>query len=196
MINKISISTQIYDDLIIREANKLNKRGFIKASEALYSMANGDPPVKQNGMAGDTEAKAPTDATKPVEQVPAAEDIPVAAPPNAPTTQQGAPNNTYTTTTIGTNKPPAAEGPSTDNNTPSVESLVKSPGAKAFLDNMGVDDLEVLDDNDGDDHDAREMTTLSAHHSSRNNRRWQSSSTDVAKGMRRDRISSRERSIN
>jgi len=162
MINKISISTQIYDDLIIREANKLNKKGFIKASEALYSMANGDPPVKQNGMAGDTDTKTPADVTEPIKQAPATEDIPVAAPPNAPTTQQGAPNNTYTTTTIGTNKPPAAEGPSTDNNTPSVQSLVKSPGAKAFLDNMGVDDLEVLDDNDGDDDFVVEAQVLPA----------------------------------
>jgi hypothetical protein len=148
MINKVSVSTQIYDDLIVRAGNKLNKNGFIKAASILYSLANGEePPVKQNGIAGDNEQKPPSDI-KPVEQAPLTEAPPAVAPPNAPTTQQGAPNNTYTTTTIGTNKPPAAEGPQSDNNTPSVDSLIKSPGAKAFLDNMGVDDIEVLDSDD------------------------------------------------
>lgn len=39
MVNKISSSTRLYEDMIIREANALCKRGFVKASDVLYSLA-------------------------------------------------------------------------------------------------------------------------------------------------------------
>jgi hypothetical protein len=45
MINKISMSTRTYDDLIIREANILTKRGFHKAGQALYSLSQGQMPA-------------------------------------------------------------------------------------------------------------------------------------------------------
>lgn len=45
MINKISMSTRTYDDLIIREANILTKRGFYRAGQALYSLSQGQIPI-------------------------------------------------------------------------------------------------------------------------------------------------------
>lgn len=49
MINKISTSQRLYDDLIVREANILNKKGFIKASEVLYSLAENIPTAVSPG---------------------------------------------------------------------------------------------------------------------------------------------------
>lgn len=39
LINKKSLSTRLYEDLIVRQANVLNKNGFIKAANVLYSVA-------------------------------------------------------------------------------------------------------------------------------------------------------------
>src|SRR6185436_4792826 len=46
MVNKISTSTKIYDDMIVREANILSKKGFVKAGNLLLSLsqANNPPP--------------------------------------------------------------------------------------------------------------------------------------------------------
>lgn len=40
MVNKISTSTRLYDDMIVRQANILNSKGFKKASNVLYSLAD------------------------------------------------------------------------------------------------------------------------------------------------------------
>ncbi|HEX4373712.1 MAG TPA: hypothetical protein VHZ50_10450, partial [Puia sp.] len=44
LINKLSISTRLYEDMIVREGNVLNRNGFIKAANLLYSLAE-DPPL-------------------------------------------------------------------------------------------------------------------------------------------------------
>ncbi len=43
LVNKLSISTRLYEDMIVREANVLKRDGFNKAAEILYSVANGAP---------------------------------------------------------------------------------------------------------------------------------------------------------
>lgn len=39
MVNKISTSTKLYEDMIIREANVMNKKGFTKAANLLFSIS-------------------------------------------------------------------------------------------------------------------------------------------------------------
>lgn len=39
-VNKISTSTKLYEDMIVREANILNKKGFAKASQVLFKIAD------------------------------------------------------------------------------------------------------------------------------------------------------------
>lgn len=39
MVNKLSLSTRLYDDMIVREANILSKRGFVKAGAMLHKVA-------------------------------------------------------------------------------------------------------------------------------------------------------------
>lgn len=67
MINKISMSTRTYDDLIIREANILTKRGFYKAGQALYALSQGQiptatppaPPNQGSGSVGGLPSMGP-----------------------------------------------------------------------------------------------------------------------------------------
>lgn len=39
LVNKISTATKLYEDMIVREANVLNRKGFTKAANVLYSVA-------------------------------------------------------------------------------------------------------------------------------------------------------------
>lgn len=74
MVNKISSSTRLYEDLIVREGNVLSKKGFTKAANVLFSLAQaptppGDPtgagnPGAPSGGAG-TPAQPDGNATMP-----------------------------------------------------------------------------------------------------------------------------------
>lgn len=39
LVNKLSVSTRLYEDMIVREGNVLKRNGFVKAAEMLYSLA-------------------------------------------------------------------------------------------------------------------------------------------------------------
>lgn len=39
LVNKLSVSTRLYEDMIVREANILSRKGFVKAANLLYSVA-------------------------------------------------------------------------------------------------------------------------------------------------------------
>lgn len=67
MVNKISSSTRLYEDMIVREANVLTKKGFVKAADLLYSVA-------QTPAAGAEKAKGTDQPTSP----------PPPAPPSDP----------------------------------------------------------------------------------------------------------------
>lgn len=47
IVNKLSSSTRLYEDMIVREANVLARRGFTKAADLLYKtgQANNPPPI-------------------------------------------------------------------------------------------------------------------------------------------------------
>lgn len=53
LINKISTSTKIYDDIIIREANVLNKNGFTKAGNHLSKLAQDALPAELSPLPTD-----------------------------------------------------------------------------------------------------------------------------------------------
>jgi hypothetical protein len=65
LVNKLSTSTKLYEDMIIREANSLNKRGFVKASEILYSVAQeaGMPAKKTDKSPPVSPPSSPIDAS-------------------------------------------------------------------------------------------------------------------------------------
>lgn len=78
MINKISTSTKLYDDMIVREANILNNRGFVKAANILYSLSQSkmavtpspNPPQQGSGSAGGLPSVGPGMAQNPPESAP------------------------------------------------------------------------------------------------------------------------------
>ena len=46
-VNKVSTSTRLYEDLIVRQANILTKNGFFKGAEALHKLAQAMPAVPE-----------------------------------------------------------------------------------------------------------------------------------------------------
>lgn len=53
LVNKLSTSTRLYEDMIVREGNVLRRKGFVKAAEVLYSMAQANnPPPPGTGSPG------------------------------------------------------------------------------------------------------------------------------------------------
>jgi len=108
MINKISISTKLYDDMIVREANVLSKKGFIKAANVLYSLA-------QTPAASGEQAKGTSDGTKVTS--PATPGDPAGAgnpgapgglPSMGPGMPQGAPSSAAPNSVDNENSPPPA----------------------------------------------------------------------------------------
>lgn len=69
LVNKLSVSTRLYEDMIVREANVLKRDGFTKAAEVLYSVADGAPPSttppSDPGGAGQGGTMSGTPATAP-----------------------------------------------------------------------------------------------------------------------------------
>lgn len=66
LVNKKSVSTKLYDDMIIREANILKRDGFKKASHVLYKLAqetptppSAPPPTDSVGTPGDLPSPMP-----------------------------------------------------------------------------------------------------------------------------------------
>ncbi len=156
LVNKISVSTKLYQDMIVREANVLYKNGFKKAADVLYSTA-ASPPLQQSAQNSTkltevspakvkpTEAK-PTEA-KPTSTTPA----PTADPSGAGSTgiPAGTPN-------MGNAGPPTMPT-SPPNNTPNLAGSGKGGAVKEFMskldgankDELSVeDDLEVYEDNE------------------------------------------------
>jgi hypothetical protein len=96
MVNKISVSTRLYEDMIVREANILTKNGFTKAASFLNAIAQAIPnpaeapnPIQMGGMPGNwingegpgltPEGVGPNDTAAPTD--PTAEAGPYPAPP-------------------------------------------------------------------------------------------------------------------
>jgi hypothetical protein len=88
MVNKISSSTKLYEDMIVREANILNRGGFFKAAELLYSVAQANnPPPPGTGKPDAQPMPAP------VPPPPAPPMQPSGAPGGLPSTGPGSPSN-------------------------------------------------------------------------------------------------------
>jgi len=77
LVNKVSSSTRLYEDMIIREANILTNKGFSKAGEILFSLAQDKvpavtppaPPAQGQGAAGGLPSTGPGAPTTPPDTV-------------------------------------------------------------------------------------------------------------------------------
>lgn len=131
LVNKLSVSTKIYDDMIIREANILKRDGFKKASHVLYKLAqeaitpaSPPPPTDSVGTPGDLPSPMPIPGNG-------------AVPGEGPTTP---------------NIPDMAEDPSAQS--PDMATPAEEDGMSEFLKNLNVDiddsskadDLVIVED--------------------------------------------------
>jgi hypothetical protein len=64
LVNKLSVSTRLYEDMIVREANVLSRHGFVKAADLLYSVAQ-TPAASAEGATGQGDANTMPDAAPP-----------------------------------------------------------------------------------------------------------------------------------
>ena len=75
LINKLTLSSKIYDDILIREGNVLSRNGFVKAAQVLYKLADDQSAVVPAPVAEEplTATEAPEEAatTPPATPVPA-----------------------------------------------------------------------------------------------------------------------------
>lgn len=63
LVNKLSVSVRLYEDMIVREANVLSRHGFAKAADLLYSVAQtpAASAVGAQGQGGDISVAPPTE---------------------------------------------------------------------------------------------------------------------------------------
>lgn len=158
LVNKLSVSTRLYEDMIVREANILGRQGFMKASETLYALSQTPGAVGQQATGKQSGGKAPPDAQSPGNPTGAGHP---GAPGGLPAQIPGVPD---------ANTPVGQE----QNDNPSVNSLLTAPppqegtvavgpalipqeepqpkGISEFIENMNsgnqTDDLEVSDADD------------------------------------------------
>lgn len=127
LVNKLSVSTRLYEDMIVREGNLLKRNGFVKAAEVLYSLA------QTPGQAGEGATGTPDSGT-----------VPPAAPPPPPADPSGAPGG-LPATVPGSPGNPATESA----NHPAIEAFIDNmnEGNKTDADESEDDDdnLEVED---------------------------------------------------
>ena len=156
LLNKKSASNTIYSDLIIREANILGRKGFVKAADMLYSLADEPkkdaipappppaPPAQGEGSVGGLPSVAPGSPETP-------------APNNAPGTPAEAPDPKSEGTTPPVPPvppPPAAPQKPKKPTAPALDEFIHNlntggSGKSDFKDSNSIEDtLEVMDTND------------------------------------------------
>ncbi len=160
MVNKVSTSTRLYEDMIVRQANVLQRNGFVRAAEMLYSVAQTpgqsagklDAPDDGKGGAGNvippaTPPDDPSGAGHP--------GAPGGLPSMGPGMPQNAPSASAPETGPNEMSPTKPVPPAGDQGTtaPVAESLPlaappepKSKGISEFLENMNTSKLTTTED--------------------------------------------------
>jgi len=147
LVNKLSVSTRLYEDMIVREANVLSRNGFIKAADMLYSVAQTPAASAELGAVPPSDSPAdPSGAGQ--TGTTGGPSAGLTPSPNDPT-QAGNQNNTPPASALaGPSGPPATTG-----STPSILP-VKPPvpdAINAFFKNMEGEPDDSKDKTKADD---------------------------------------------
>jgi hypothetical protein len=138
LVNKVSTSNRTYQDLIVRQANILNRDGFSKASDFLHKLAEEIPQEKQQEKPSDNAVPEPLPVDAPTQPTGSPGGLPSTGPGMPQTPPESAPNNTINPSKI---KSPAV-----------IQLLENLDGSNITTDNTDAnDELEVSDHNLGDD---------------------------------------------
>ena len=65
LVNKLSVSTRLYEDMIVREGNVLKRHGFSKAADMLYSLAQSPGQAGESATGQEQGGKVPMDTPPP-----------------------------------------------------------------------------------------------------------------------------------
>jgi hypothetical protein len=147
LVNKLSVSTRLYEDMIVREGNVLKRNGFNKAANVLYSLAQ-TPGQSGEQATGTPGGATPTDTPPPPDPSgagnPGAPGGLPAQPPGTPSAQ----------TPVGgdqnKDQPPAPALPPEPPQPAGIKGFIERMNEGSQTDNTEADDeLEV--------HDSEEM---------------------------------------
>lgn len=175
LVNKLSVSTRLYEDMIVREANVLSRNGFIKAASMLYSIAQ-TPGQSGQSAVGSPSGDGIPSATPPPDpsgagQVGVPSGLPATAPgvPNVNTPVDGDQNKDQVPAVAIMNGGNAPTG--TAQSTPAIipQEDPQPKGIKEFIENMNEgnqtedskadDHLEVVDELEVTDQEEELMVT-------------------------------------
>lgn len=98
LVNKLSIATRLYEDMIVREGNVLKRAGLVKAAEVLYSLAQSPGQSGEQTGGGTTGPGAPPIPASPPDPSGAGQSgtmrgSPQVPAPGAPEVQTGVEND-------------------------------------------------------------------------------------------------------
>lgn len=162
LVNKLSVSTRLYEDMIVREANVLGRKGFQKAADMLYSMAQ-TPGQSAVGATGTEGPGAPLPVAPPPDPSGAGQagtmaGLPAVAPgvPSAQTPVDSDQNGQQPSAKALMQGGNAPTGTPQATPTPLPQEPPQPKGIKEFIENMNEetpndeeskvdDDLEVND---------------------------------------------------
>ena len=149
LVNKLSVSTRLYEDMIVRESNVLRRNGFVKAADVLYSLAQ-TPGQSGESAKGTPGGAVPTDTPPPPDPSGAGQSgtmsgLPATAPgtPNIQTPVDGDQNK---------DQPAVAALPKEEPQAASIKGLIERM-------NVGADTTAVDDDLEVDDTEDELMVT-------------------------------------
>lgn len=168
LVNKISSSVRLYEDMIVREANILNRKGFIKSAGMLRKVADED------GDKGNLPTEIPGDNKLPVEMPKASPlpssgkdvevpgKLPLPASPTPPAQFSGAPGGLPSTGPGMPQNPPesAPNDFSPDVVKDVAEKNVSAPGLQGFLSNMSTGKITTEKDKAGAEDDNLEISDM------------------------------------
>jgi len=142
LVNKLSSSIRLYEDMIVREGNVMRRHGFFKAAEVLYSLA------QSPGQAAEGAKGAPSGGNTP----------PPPAPPPEPTTPQGAPGGLPSAGPgMPAGNPSTVSPPSPPNENRPSPSATTNKGMGDFLKAMETSGLTVSKDDKSKNDDNLEV---------------------------------------
>lgn len=158
LVNKVSTSTRLYEDIIVREANILHKNGFIKAANMLHSLAQtpGQSAGQLDGKPIDNKGGKIPQAASPDDPTGAGHP---GAPGGLPSMGPGMPQNAPSASVPETGpnemapidmKSPVGPPPTTAVVPPSPMPKKEKPkGISEFLENMNTSKLTTTEDQAG-----------------------------------------------
>jgi hypothetical protein len=142
MVNKVSTSTRLYEDMIVREANILNRDGFVKAASMLFAVAQspGQSGEQAEGTPGGEDALTPASPGDPSGA--GHPGAPGGLPSMGPGMPQNAPSSATPEGVPNDNEPIPESNKGMDEFLEGMETAKFSPGDELDIE----DSLEVEDD--------------------------------------------------